>query len=227
MKRSFAPFIILLFILIGLGVFFIFRMEAPRDNREEPTVTATPVPTATPEPAATATPTPTPAPTATPTPMPTATSAPTGTPSPPPAASPTASPTPTPTPEPTVQYTSNGQFISDSGTKLNVLVKWSGFRDVDNKTKLQMDVYVQSYSLHTGDRIDDVVMKVDGTVYYGSTKAIQIDSNTLSETLVTSKVVEVPTGRDIPVEVTWYFNGSYSNQQISTITASGTVHLPA
>jgi len=228
MKRSFAPFIILIFILVGLGVFFIFRSEGSRNNKEpEAVVTATPVPTASPEPAVSVTPsptptaTPTPMPTATPTPVPTATTAPT------PTASPTASPTPTPTPEPTVQYTSSGQFASDSGTKLNLVVKWSGFRDVDGKTKLQLDVYVQSYSLYTGDRVDDVVMKVDGHVYYGSSKAIQIDSNARTETLLASTIAEVPADRDIPLEVTWYFNGSYSNQEISTITANETIHLPA
>lgn len=228
MKRAFAPFIILVFLLIGLGVFFIFRIEGPRaDQYADVSVTATPVPTATPEPHATATATP--MPTATPTPTPTLTPVPTPTTEPTPSPSPTATPTPEPTAtaEPTIQPTSNGQFISDSGAKLNVLVKWSGFLDVDGKTKLQLDVYVQSYSLYTGDRKDDVVMKVDGEVYYGSSKAIQLDTNTLTETLIASTVVEVEPGRDIPLEITWYFNGSYSNQQIAAITAAETVHLPA
>lgn len=225
MKRSFAPFIILVFLLIGLGIFFIFRSEGPAADREpETTVTATPEPTATPVPVATATPTP--VPTATPTVPPTPTQQPTAAPTATPSPTPTASPTPSPTPEPTVQYTSSGELVSDSGTKLNIIVKWSGFNDVDGKTKLQLDVYVQSYSLHTGDRSDDVVLKVGGSTYYGSTKAIQIDANTLTETLVVSKTVEVAANTDIPLEITWYFNGTYSNQAVSTITASGTVHLP-
>jgi len=225
MKRSFAPFIILVFLLIGLAVFFVFRSEGPGENDDPAvTVTATPLPTATPQPEATAVPTP--VPTATPTPPPTASPTPTATPVPTPTASPTPTPTPTPTPEPVVQQSAEGQFQSDSGTKLNMLVKWKSFRDVDGKTKLQLDVYVQSYSLHTGDRIDDVVIKVDGAVSYGSSKAIQIDTNILSETLIASTVAEVSPGQDIPLEVTWYFNGSYSNQSISTITADSVIHIP-
>ena len=225
MRRSFAPFIILVFLLIGLGVFFIFRSEgAQLNNKVEVTVTATPVPTATPEPVATATPTPVPTATPTPTPAPTATPAPTTTPEP--TATPTSTPEPTATPVPTARPSTSGQFVSDSGAKINIVVKWTGYDDADGNTKLQLDVYIQSYSLYTSDRRDDVVMNIDGEIHYGSSKAIQLDTNTLTETLIASTVADVAPGRDIPVEVTWYFNGSYSNQSISTITASSTIQLP-
>ena len=225
MRRSFAPFIILVFILIGLGVFFIFRSEGSQlKNDTDVAVTATPIPTATPEPVVTATPTPVPTTTPTPTQAPTATPVPTATPAP--TASPTPTPEPTATPVPTARPSVTGQFVSDSGAKINILVKWTGYDDVDGKTKLQLDVYIQSYSLYTSDRRDDVVMNIDGEIHYGSSKAIQLDTNTLTETLIASTVADVVPGRDIPVEVTWYFNGSYSNQAISTITASSVIQLP-
>jgi len=228
MKRSFAPFIILLFLVIGLGVFFVFRTEGPaRAPETESAVTPSPVPTATPAPTAEVTATPAPTATPSPTPAPTATPAPTEAPTATPSPTPTASPTPTPTPEPRVEYSASGELESDSGAKLNIVVKWTGYRDLDGKTKLQLDVYVRSYSLYTGDRIDDVVMKVGDQIRYGSSKAIQIDSNTRTDTLLASTVVEVTPDTDIPLEITWYFNGSYSGQEISTITATGAVQLPA
>ena len=33
------------------------------------------------------------------------------------------------------------------------------------------------------------------------------------------------TGTDVPVNVTWHFNGTYSNQNIATIVAEDTLHI--
>ena len=185
-RRSVAPLIILLFLVIGLGILWIFRSEGGLivRNEEQEAFTPTPVPTATPEPTA----------------------------------------TPSPTAE--VSHEASGSFLSDSGTWLNVLVRWESFSDTDGKTKLKLDIYAQSYSLHTGQRSDDIVINVGGTTYYATSVAVTSDVDTLTETYLASKTVEITPNVDVPVTVTWYFNGTYSNQQLTTITASSTLHVP-
>ena len=125
-----------------------------------------------------------------------------------------------------MSHEASGSFLSDSGTWLNVLVRWESFSDTDGKTKLNLDIYAQSYSLHTGQRSDDIVIKVGGTTYYATSVAVTSDVDTLTETYLASKTVEITPNVDVPVTVTWYFNGTYSNQQLTTITASSTLHVP-
>lgn len=223
MKRSVGAIIILAFLIIGLAIVWIFlseggkKTDAAAGATSAPAWTATPVPTATPEP--TATPSPTPAPTQAPTVAPTRTPAAT--------AAPTAAPTATASPTPAIAYATSGSFISDTGTGLNVLVKWGSYKDAGGKTQLKLDVYAQSYSLHTSARTGDVVFTVAGNTSYGSSPAITCDSAAQTENLLASQTVEIAPDTDVAVSVTWYFNGSYGNKELKDLTASGTVHVPA
>ena len=215
MKKSAAPILILVFLLVAVGIFVVFRISknnASDTQNPGTTATATPEPTATTPPTATPEPTGTPVPTAVPT------------------AAPTATPVPTETPVPTVQPTAapvqeqSGEFRSDTGTYINIVVKWTVTGSGGTKT-LKLDTYVESYALVTGDRTSDVVFNVGGNVSYASSKAIRLDNVPLTQTFLGSTSVDVTSGTDVPVNVTWHFNGTYSNQNIATIVAEDTIHI--
>ena len=215
MKKSAAPILILVFLLVAVGIFVVFRISknnASDTQNPGTTATATPEPTATTPPTATPEPTGTPVPTAVPTSVPTAT------------------PVPTETPVPTVQPTAvpvqeqSGEFRSDTGTYINIVVKWTVTGSGSTKT-LKLDTYVESYALVTGDRTSDVVFTVGGNVSYASSKAIRLDNVPLTQTFLGSTSVDVTSGTDVPVNVTWHFNGTYSNQNIATIVAEDTLHI--
>ena len=207
MKKSAAPILILVFLLVAVGIFVVFRISKNNAlDTQNPGTTAT----ATPEPTATTPPTATPEPTGTPVP--------------------TATPVPTETPVPTVQPTAapvqdqSGEFRSDTGTYINIVVKWTVTGSGGTKT-LKLDTYVESYALVTGDRTSDVVFTVGGNVSYASSKAIRLDNVPLTQTFLGSTSVDVTSGTDVPVNVTWHFNGTYSNQNIATIVAEDTLHI--
>ena len=215
MKKSAAPILILVFLLVAVGIFVVFRISknnASDTQNPGTTATATPEPTATTPPTATPEPTGTPVPTAVPT------------------AAPTAAPVPTETPVPTVQPTAvpvqdqSGEFRSDTGTYINIVVKWT-VTGSGSTTTLKLDTYVESYALVTGDRTSDVVFTVGGNVSYASSKAIRLDNVPLTQTFLGSTSVDVTSGTDVPVNVTWHFNGTYSNQNIATIVAEDTLHI--
>ena len=215
MKKSAAPILILVFLLVAVGIFVVFRISknnASGTQNPGTTATATPEPTATTPPTATPEPTGTPVSTAVPTAVPTAT------------------PVPTETPVPTVQPTAapvqnqSGEFRSDTGTYINIVVKWTVTGSGGTKT-LKLDTYVESYALVTGDRTSDVVFTVGGNVSYASSKAIRLDNVPLTQTFLGSTSVDVTSGTDVPVNVTWHFNGTYSNQNIATIVAEDTLHI--
>lgn len=215
MKKSAAPILILVFLLVAVGIFVVFRISknnASDTQNPGTTATATPEPTATTPPTATPEPTGTPVPTAVPTTVP------------------TAAPVPTETPVPTVQPTAapvqeqSGEFRSDTGTYINIVVKWTVTGSGGTKT-LKLDTYVESYALVTGDRTSDVVFTVGGNVSYASSKAIRLDNVPLTQTFLGSTSVDVTSGTDVPVNVTWHFNGTYSNQNIATIVAEDTLHI--
>ena len=214
MKKSAAPALILVFLILAVGIFVVFRIsknDAPDTQNPGSSATATPEPTATVEPTA--------APTATPTAVPTAT----------PTATPVPSIAPTETPVPTVQptavpsYAESGEFRSDSGTYLNLLVKWN-LTDGETPT-LKLDVYVTSYALVTGESSSSVVVNVGGNISYVPTKSLNLTNTSLEETYLGSSSVEVTPGTDVPVNVTWNFNGTYSGKDVAAITAADTIHI--
>lgn len=218
MKKTAAPALILIFLILAVGIFVVFRVsrsDAP-DMNHPGAATATPEPTATAVPTAMPEPTATPVPTAAPTAVPTATLVPT--------AAPTETPIPTMQPTAAPSYEQTGSFHSNTGANINLIVKWS-VTGSGNALTLKLDAYVESYALVTGDRSSDVVFNVGGSVTYASSKAIRLENVGLTESYLGSTSVEISSGTDIPVNVTWYFNGTYSNQSISTIVAEDTIHI--
>ena len=218
MKKSAAPALILIFLILAVGIFVVFRIsrnEAPDSQNPGTAATATPEPTATTAPTATPVPSATPVPTAAPTAVPTATPVPT--------VAPTETPVPTMAPTAVPNYAKSGEIRSDSGTYLNLLVKWN-LTDGETPT-LKLDVYVTSYALVTGESSSSVVVNVGGNISYVPTKSLNLTNTSLEETYLGSSSVEVTPGTDVPVNVTWNFNGTYSGKDVAAITAADTIHI--
>lgn len=218
MKKSAAPALILIFLILAVGIFVVFRIsrnEAPDTQNPGTAATATPDPTATTAPTATPVPSATPVPTAAPTAVPTATPVPT--------VAPTETPVPTMAPTAVPNYAKSGEIRSDSGTYLNLLVKWN-LTDGEAPT-LKLDVYVTSYALVTGESSSSVVVNVGGNISYVPTKSLNLTNTSLEETYLGSSSVEVTPGTDVPVNVTWNFNGTYSGKDVAAITAADTIHI--
>lgn len=218
MKKSAAPALILIFLVLAVGIFVVFRIsrnEAPDTQNPGTAATATPEPTATTAPTATPAPSATPVPTAAPTAAPTATPVPT--------VAPTETPVPTMAPTAVPNYAKSGEIRSDSGTYLNLLVKWN-LTDGETPT-LKLDVYVTSYALVTGESSSSVVVNVGGNISYVPTKSLNLTNTSLEETYLGSSSVEVTPGTDVPVNVTWNFNGTYSGKDVAAITAADTIHI--
>lgn len=218
MKKSAALALILIFLILAVGIFVVFRIsrnEAPDTQNPGTAATATPEPTATTAPTATPAPSATPVPTAAPTAVPTATPVPT--------VAPTETPVPTMAPTAVPNYAKSGEIRSDSGTYLNLLVKWN-LTDGETPT-LKLDVYVTSYALVTGESSSSVVVNVGGNISYVPTKSLNLTNTSLEETYLGSSSVEVTPGTDVPVNVTWNFNGTYSGKDVAAITAADTIHI--
>ena len=218
MKKSAAPALILIFLILAVGIFVVFRIsrnEAPDTQNPGTAATATPEPTATTAPTATPAPSATPVPTAAPTAVPTATPVPT--------VAPTETPVPTMAPTAVPNYAKSGEIRSESGTYLNLLVKWN-LTDGETPT-LKLDVYVTSYALVTGESSSSVVVNVGGNISYVPTKSLNLTNTSLEETYLGSSSVEVTPGTDVPVNVTWNFNGTYSGKDVAAITAADTIHI--
>lgn len=220
MKKSAAPALILVFLILAVGIFVVFRIsknDAPDTQNPGSSATATPEPTATVEPTAapTATSTATPVPTAVPTATPTAT--------PVPSIAPTETPVPTVQPTAVPSYAESGEFRSDSGTYLNLLVKWN-LTGGETPT-LKLDVYVTSYALVTGESSSSVVVNIGGNTSYVPTKSLNLTNTSLEETYLGSSSVEVTPGTDVAINVTWNFNGTYSGKNVTAITAEDIIHI--
>ena len=216
MRKAAIPLLLILVLALGFGVFWIFKNEMSAAPQEKPRVTVsatpTPVPTATPVPSGTEAPTATPEPTAAPTATPAPTEAPT--------------PSPTPSPTPVIVRETSGEFRSDTGTWLDVIVRYDIHRNGDEAT-IRLDAYVESFALQTNKRDGDVVFTVNGKSLSDTSGAINVSPDAGKvETKLGSAEFDVKPGTTANVSVTWYFLGTYGNQAIDSITADSAIYVP-
>ena len=118
-----------------------------------------------------------------------------------------------------------GDFISNTGTNLNLYVTWSSVPNVAaNNSTVTMNVFVRSYSITVGSRTDSV-MVCNGEVYTYSTPAISRPKGSdIADTHIGSKSFIVPHNSDgtkaMTLEARWKLNGTYEGKTIGWITCS-------
>ena len=244
MRKENIPLIVLLCLVMGLGIFWIFHHEpvtpelpaaiieaastpqpapAPIVTPEALKNTPTPAPTATPIPA---TPTPTAAPTATPEPTPTQTPVPTveptASPSPSPSEEPTASPTADPNPP---SYAQSGVMRSDTKTALNLVAYWSISEGGSTGHQLTVTLYAESSVLHAGGLWGDLSLTVNGNSVSGDSQRVDTEERALHETYLGTLTMDAASGY-ADVKAVWRFNGSYSGTDIDILEAADTIYIP-
>lgn len=219
-----AILFIIVFALLVAVVFSLLTDDQSMTNIDEYRLqsvqTSTPiladVPTA--QPVQTVAPTMLPLPTQPPTPMPTFA------PTPPP----TPIPTPVPTPPPMITDLGMGSFASYTGNMINIIADWKATALNENQVKVDVEIDVESYSLHLV-AANSVNVSFAGQYVTLGAPALQYDGQPLArnDLASTSFIVDLPVGssNSFTLAVEWHFGGYYFNQFIPVIECGGTVNL--
>jgi hypothetical protein len=122
-----------------------------------------------------------------------------------------------------------GEFISDTGTALNLITKWAANKNSAGSYDVTFQFYLSTYSLQVSDRSGNKleVKTPSGTQSYTfKTKAVEKKDNKLESVFIGQTVIqltetELSAGAD--VKATWDFRGSYSDKELKEVTAEGKV----
>ena len=123
----------------------------------------------------------------------------------------------------------SGNFISSTGTNLNLYVTWSSKTDVGSNTSVvTANVYMRSYTI-SGKALTNSYITINGNKKSFSGTSLTKTSNSLTDTLLTTHSVTVSHNTDgkksIVITANLEFNGTVSGKYLSNITASKTVAL--
>lgn len=118
----------------------------------------------------------------------------------------------------------SGEFKSDTGVPLNVIVRWTATPNADGSYELAVSAVLSSSALTAAQYADNLCFRIAGNEYYKTAPAISLTGNETVETPLGSQSVKVSAGA-VPVSVTWTFKGSYSGKDIDKITAETTLRL--
>ena len=220
-------FLVVFLLVMAVAVNLLLDMD--RERREVVHLPAN-TPAATEAPAQTPTPAQTPAPVQTPAPTPVPTPAPTPVPTPDPylnAPSPT--PVPTPVPVPVGQELGSGRFTSETGVGMNVRAEWKANVLDESRVQVTVQVYLDSYSLQITEARNSLNVSVGDSYKTADTPTVNLEDNAKHETLlaVTEHTVNLSDGesRSFPVQVEYYFGGTYMKKELPVIECGGSITL--
>lgn len=224
-------FLVVFLLVMAVAVNLLLDMD--RERRE---VVHLPVdtPAATEAPAQTPAPVETPAPVQTPAPTPMPTPAPTPVPTPAPTPAPTPdpfldAPSPTPEPVPVGQEIGTGTFTSETGVGMNVRAVWTANVLDANRVQVTVKVYLDSYSLQITEARSSLNVSVGDSYKTADTPTANYEDNTRHETLLatTEHTVNLSDGesRSFPVQVEYYFGGTYMKKDLPVIECGGSITL--
>ena len=155
---------------------------------------------------------------------------------PPPTAAPVVTPMPVstimPTPPPFVpgQIVGSGTFRSETGVPLNVRAVWTAKTLDQNRVRVTVEVYLESYSLEIVASHNAVNVSVGDSYVSADTPTVSLDNNTqLQTTLIatTEHTLDLASGqvRSFPVQVQYLFRGVYFQRDIDTIECGGAIEI--
>ncbi len=119
---------------------------------------------------------------------------------------------------------SSGEFRSDTGVALNVLVRWNTVPNGDGSLTLNLSAVLVSGPITAAQYADNLCFRVGNDTFNKTAPSIELTENTTVETPLGSQSVKVSPG-SVPVSVSWSFNGTYSGKQLDKITAETTLIL--
>ncbi len=146
-----------------------------------------------------------------------------------PTPAPTPDPTPEPTPEPLLGELYKGEFSSDTGTALNLVVKWTAVRGSDSTYTVDFEFYLECYTLYVGARKDNTLSVATGgssTEYKFASDSVDRSESAKGTVKIGEKEIrltESELAEGAKVEAVWKFKGSYSGTDLPVVTASGEV----
>lgn len=225
MRKS-AIYVLLFMVLLMAAVVICFiRIEFPDSGEAEAQetwqientdpVVAKPVDSALPDPTerVDATPPVTTTPTVEPTAQPTAK----------PTAAPTVAPTPIVTETPRT-LVNQGSFASDTGTALNIVVRWAAYTAGGGNTELEIDISASHYSFYTSALPGSITLTVNGASYTLGSPEIQYGGDAQLSTLLCEKTLSI-TSDSVDIGVVWSYRGSYGGTELDEISAYGTANI--
>ena len=122
-----------------------------------------------------------------------------------------------------------GSFSSNTGTSMNLIVKWAATRANDDSYDVTLQYFIKSYDFFVGPRFDNQLIlhtaAGDKTSSF-STAQISKPSSVLNETYLGQSSVSLSSeemSAGIDASVIWNFKGSYSGQPFPTVEASGVI----
>ena len=124
----------------------------------------------------------------------------------------------------------SGSFKTNTGTNLNLLVEWNVTKDefLGNYI-LNVNVYLESYSIICGKRTGSSFLTIDGTQFAFNTDALNYPGVTEKQKIFfTNASMVYPDGalpESVSIEALWTFNGSYSGVSIPVLHAQADVNL--
>lgn len=123
----------------------------------------------------------------------------------------------------------SGNFISNTGTNLNLYVTWSSTTNVNtNKSTVTANVYMRSYTINA-TALADSYITINGNKKSFAGISLNKTSSSLTDTLLTTHTVTIDHNSDgtksITIKANLEFNGTVSGKYLSDVTASKTVAL--
>lgn len=123
----------------------------------------------------------------------------------------------------------SGNFISSTGTNLNLYVTWSSTPNTNaNTSSVTANVYMRSYTINATALADSYVT-INGNKKSFAGISLKKTTSTLTDTLLTTHTVTVAHNSDgkksITIKANLEFNGTVSGKYLSDVTASKTVDL--
>ncbi|MBQ8399220.1 MAG: hypothetical protein IJX08_04540, partial [Clostridia bacterium] len=124
-----------------------------------------------------------------------------------------------------------GHAVSDTGTALNLWLDWSIETLEDGSYKVHADIYLDSYSISCRPRDNLNRLSIGDTDFIYSTPKLSYEKDSgrhhthFTSADVIYKVGELP--ETLEIEASWFFNGTYSGVEITTIIVSASIDTTA
>ncbi len=119
---------------------------------------------------------------------------------------------------------SSGEFRSETGVPLNVVVRWSTAPNTDGTYNLTLSASLVSRTLTAAQYADNLCFAIGENTFYKTAPAIDIPGADEVETPLGSQSTTVNPG-SVPVSVSWAFKGTYAQQTIDKVTASAVIYV--
>ena len=136
-----------------------------------------------------------------------------------------ATPKPTEKPQPTQRpgtSLGSGDFSSNTGTNLNMNVSWEARDQGDGKCRVYITGTVNSYRLSVSSKPVSISFGGYSTSVNSSKVNVSSNDSMVSSSLF-STYLDVPSGTEGTMTVVWKYNGTYHDEAIDEIEASGSV----